>query len=51
HPHWEDILANEEQYCLSLQISIEEQQKLGVPNDYIGNTPVYLTHSDSRRSY
>ncbi|KAF8978630.1 hypothetical protein BDQ17DRAFT_1196460, partial [Cyathus striatus] len=31
HPSWEEILSNEEQYCVSLRISIEEQEKLGVP--------------------
>ncbi|KAF8985683.1 hypothetical protein BDQ17DRAFT_1260065 [Cyathus striatus] len=50
HPSWEEILAGDEQYRLSLRISIEEQEKLNVPQDYLGNSPLYSTHH-MRRSY
>ncbi|KAF8988067.1 hypothetical protein BDQ17DRAFT_1257965, partial [Cyathus striatus] len=36
HPSWEQILAADEIYQYSLKITIEEQMKLGIPENYQG---------------
>ncbi|KAF8982924.1 hypothetical protein BDQ17DRAFT_1261844, partial [Cyathus striatus] len=48
HPNWEQILAGDEMYHSSLQVTIDEQEKLGVPELYCGN-PITSKAKDSMR--
>ncbi|KAF8977918.1 hypothetical protein BDQ17DRAFT_1266166, partial [Cyathus striatus] len=51
HPNWEQILSGNELFCSLIEVTIEEQEKLRVPEVYQGNSMMTQTGYDTRQSH
>ncbi|EFI26815.1 hypothetical protein CC1G_15738 [Coprinopsis cinerea okayama7 len=51
HPDWEQMLAADDAFRSSVAITIEEEEKLGVPEGYQGRVANRMAEYDARRGF